>query len=73
MKYSIFDGRLGMLSDDRIIEANSPKEALTIAGYTNIKRDTTGRIGTIVVNHFCRRGSYVYSATLPEGIKGVYH
>ncbi len=63
-KYRIFDGRLGIMSDDKTIEAKSPIEALKKAGYTNIRRDMTNR-GPVLVYRYKGHGSYVYSADMP--------
>lgn len=64
-KYRIFDGRLGIMSDDKTIEAKSPMEALKKAGYTNIRRDMYNR-SPVLVYRYHGHGSYVYSADMPK-------
>ena len=56
--YKIFDMRKGMFAKDIIIEANNPKEAVIKAGYREISRDFSGKIGHIIVTG--KRGSYVF-------------
>lgn len=54
MKYKIFDIRGGLLSDDSIIEADSPIKAVRKL-YNNVKRVKNG--GDIVVNNkYCYIG-----------------
>lgn len=60
MRYVIYDLRKGLFSDTIKIEAKNPIEALKQVGYTNIKRDYTGRVGEVVIRSV--RGSYVYIA-----------
>ena len=64
MKYKIFDVNDGPFGHNKgEYEAQNPKEAIHKAGYKNIKRDYTGKIGNIVIQSFNKRfTSYVYSA-----------
>ena len=63
-KYRVYDTADGLFGNDYYIEANSPTRALEMLGYKQIRRDTTGKIGRIVV--YGIRGSYVYSAIKEE-------
>ena len=60
MKYKIFDIRGGLLSDDLIIEADSPIKAVRKL-YDNVKRVKNG---DIVVN-----GSYCYIGDKKNGTR----
>ena len=55
--YEIFDTRSGLMQEKKRIPAASPKMALRIAGYTNIKR-TTDKDAPLVV--YGTRGSYLF-------------
>lgn len=55
-KYRIFDIRNGLMQDDIIVEAKTPKKAVERL-YINVERDYHGD-GEIVVHG--RSGSYVY-------------
>jgi hypothetical protein len=61
MKYKIFDMRKGLFSDDAIVEARSPIEAVKKA-YPNadVKRIIHDNSEVNVVVNSCR-GSYLYS------------
>ena len=63
-KYRICDINKLLDYEDIIVNADSPKDALTKAGYSNIKRDYSGKYGNIVV--YVSRASYVYSANHQE-------
>ena len=59
MKYNIYDIRGGLLDDDKVIEANSPIEAVRKL-YNNVKRvknggDITVRVGRKVYCYYGER------------------
>lgn len=57
--YRVNDINDGLFGPDYKIEAASPKDAAAALGYSNIKRDISGKIGNLVI--YGPRGSYVYS------------
>lgn len=56
--YRVYDLRDSLFAPDTKIAARSPLEAVKLAGYEDIKRDFSGRVGDVVVRGL--RGSYVY-------------
>ena len=53
MKYTIYDVRGNLLDDDKIVEANSPIEAVRKL-YNNVKRVKNGDI--VVNRRYCYQG-----------------
>ena len=64
-KYEIFDIRRGLLRGTDIVSADNPQEAVSSLGYTDVRRDYTGKYGCIVVTTLSGKGgNYVYYGVL---------
>lgn len=67
-KYKVYDINGGLLSDDSIVEAKTPKAAIKKLGYKKISRDYSNSGNIVITRLNYPRRQYVYIAQ-KEGSK----